>query len=59
MIPIEAMAKSRMCNMDGRTKKNCAKFWRKITLSYLQSHYENMLRLREAFGKVKKGKTKY
>ena len=59
MVPIEAMAKSRMCNMDGRTKKNRAKVWRKITLSYLQLQCERMLRRRRAFEKVKEGKTKY
>ena len=58
MVPIEAMAKSRMCNMDGRTKKNRAKVWRKITLSYLQSQYESLLRRMRAFGKVKEAKTK-
>ena len=59
MVPIEAMTKLRMCNMDGRTEKNCAKVWRKITLSYLQSQYESMLRRKRVFGKVKEGKTKY
>ena len=58
MVSIEAMAKSRMCNMDGRTKKNCSRIWRKNTLSYLQSQYESMLRSGRAFGKVKEGKTK-
>ena len=59
LVSIEAMAKSRMCNMDGRTKQNRAKDWRKITLSYLQSQYGSMLRLRRAFWEVKESKTKY
>ena len=59
MVPIEAMAKSRMCNMDGRIKKNRAKVWRKITLSYLKLQCKSPLRRRRAFEKVKEGKTKY
>ena len=58
MVPIEAIAKLRMCNMDGRIKKDRAKVRRKITLSYLQSHYESLLRRMRAFGKVKEAKTK-
>ena len=53
MGPIEEMAKSGMLNMDGRSKKNRTQDWRKIKLSYLQSHYKSMLRRRRAFEKVK------
>ena len=56
MGPIEEMAKLGMCDMDGRTKKNLAEVWRKITLSYLQPQGKSMLRHRRAFGKVKEGK---
>ena len=59
MVPIEAIAKSRMSNINGRTKKKSAILLRKITLSYLQTQYQSMLRPRRAFGKVKEGKTKY
>ena len=59
MVPIEAMAKFTMCNMDSRTKKNRAKVWRKITLSYVQSQDESMLRCMRVFGKAKEGETKY
>ena len=55
MIPIEAMAKLRMCNMDGRTEKNHTKVRRKITLSQDKS----MLRRMRGIGKVREGKTKY
>ena len=53
------MAKSRMCNMDGSTKKNHAEIWGNITLSYLQSQCDCMLRLMRALEKVKEGKIKY
>ena len=58
IVPVKAMAKSRMCSIDGRTKKNCAEVRRKIKLSYLQSRYESLLRRMRAFGKVKEAKTK-
>ena len=59
VVPIEAMAKSRMCNMNSRTKENHTKVWRKIISSYLQLQCESMLRRMRAFEKVKEGKTKY
>ena len=55
MVPIEAMAKLRMCNMDDRTKKNRTKVWRKITLSYLELQHESMRRRMRAIGQVKEG----
>ena len=58
IVPIEAMTKARMSNMDGRTNKYRTEVRRKITLSYLQSQYESLLRRMRAFGKVKEAKTK-